>query len=124
VLTHAFHNTLGGFIGGFEGLAIGTLVDWSGWLIMFVFVLFMIYHEKNLVKIHLQEEVDSGLITNTNYIRALSPFTMSPHFGRPVARPYFRFVLNWLIKKNSTSGNQATCCIIQSSESWQRSGRM
>jgi len=110
VLTHAFHNTLGGLIGGFEGLAIGTLVDWSGWLIMFVFVLFMIYHERNLVRIHLQEEVDSGLITNANYIRALSPITMSTAFlGGQSTRRYFQVCAELAHKKEQYKkiGNEA-----------------
>src|SRR3990172_9548658 len=34
VTAHAFHNTLGGLIGGLEGLAAGTFVDWIGWAFM------------------------------------------------------------------------------------------
>ncbi len=75
--THAFHNTFGSLIGGIEGFAIGTLVDWLGWGIMFGFILFMILHERNLLKKHLGEEVASGLITPLQFQRALSPLTMS-----------------------------------------------
>jgi len=75
--THAFHNTFGGLIGGFEGLAVGTILDWIGWTIMFGFILWMINHERNIVKIQLREEAASGLITNAQYQRALSPLTLT-----------------------------------------------
>jgi RsiW-degrading membrane proteinase PrsW (M82 family) len=110
VLTHAFHNTLGSLIGGFEGLAIGTLVDWSGWLFMFVFILFMIYHERNLVKKHLREEVDKGLITNASYLRALSPITISFAFlGGKSTRRFFQVCAELAHKKEQYNkiGNEA-----------------
>ena len=75
--THAFHNTFGGLVGGLEGLALGTVVDWIGWSIMLAFIIWMIAHERNLVKKHLQEEVNSGRISALHYRRALSPLTMS-----------------------------------------------
>lgn len=75
--THAFHNTFGGLIGGFEGLAVGTVLDWIGWTIMFGFILWMINHERDIVKKQLREEVTSGLITNAQYQRALSPLTLT-----------------------------------------------
>ncbi len=50
VTTHAFHNTFGGLIGGLEGLAAGTIVDWIGWTIMLVFIIWMISHERDVVK--------------------------------------------------------------------------
>jgi RsiW-degrading membrane proteinase PrsW (M82 family) len=77
VTAHAFHNTFGGVIGGFEGLAAGTLVDWFGWALMFGFILWMISHERNLVKKHLWEEVKNGLISQAQYQKALSPWTLS-----------------------------------------------
>ena len=110
VLTHAFHNTLGSLIGGIEGLAIGTFVDWSGWFIMFVFILFMIYHERNLVKKHLREELDSGLITNKNFNRALSPITMSTAFlGGRLTKRFFQACAELAHKKEQYHkiGNEA-----------------
>src|SRR5512141_2719455 len=32
MFTHAFHNTVASLLGGVEGLVIGTIIDWSGWL--------------------------------------------------------------------------------------------
>lgn len=72
VMTHAFHNTFGGLIGGMEGLAIGTFVDWIGWFFMLMFIIWMILHERNILKRRLQDEVRSGLISPAQYRTALS----------------------------------------------------
>lgn len=91
VFTHALHNALGSAIGGFEGFAIGSLTDWSGWLAMLVFILFVIGRERQMLQRQLLDEVGSGVISAAQYRRALSPFTMSTaafHGGRPTARFY------------------------------------
>jgi protease PrsW len=77
VTTHAFHNTFGGLIGGLEGLAAGTFLDWIGWTIMLGFIIWLIYHERNILKKNLREEVVSGLITAAQYQKALSPWTLT-----------------------------------------------
>ena len=43
IFTHSFHNTLAALLGGTAGLVIGTLIDWSGWLVMFLFILWALY---------------------------------------------------------------------------------
>lgn len=88
VTAHAFHNTFGSLIGGLTGLAIGTLFDWFGWTIMFGFIIWMIVHERGIVKNQLREEVTTGLISVAQYQKALSPWTMSiaPFGGRASAR--------------------------------------
>lgn len=72
VFAHAFHNTFGSLIGGVEGLAIGTFVDWIGWFFMLLFIVWMIVNERNLMKRELQEEVVSGLISPAQYRTATS----------------------------------------------------
>ena len=72
VFAHAFHNTFGGLIGGIEGLAVGTFVDWIGWFFMLIFIIWMIVNERNILKRHLVEEVDNGLISPAQYRTALS----------------------------------------------------
>ena len=72
VATHAFHNTFGSLIGGLEGLAIGTFVDWVGWFFMLIFIIWMITHERNILKLRLAEEVQSGLISPAQYRTAMS----------------------------------------------------
>lgn len=72
VFTHAFHNTFGGLIGGVEGLAIGTFVDWVGWFFMLGFIIWMIVRERNILKRQLHGEVSSGLISPAQYHTAIS----------------------------------------------------
>lgn len=72
VFTHAFHNTFGSLIGGIEGLAIGTFVDWLGWFFMLIFIIWMIVSERNILKRHLSEEVNNGLISPAQYHTAIS----------------------------------------------------
>lgn len=87
---HAFHNTLGGLIGGLEGLAAGTFIDWIGWAFMLGIIIWMITHERNIVKKQLQEEVSSGLISQAQYQKALSPWNMTTAglSGRATSRFY------------------------------------
>ncbi len=77
VSAHAFHNAIGDLIGGFGGLVLGTLTDWLGWIVMAIFIIFMIYHERGLMVRQLKEEVASGIISQAQYLRSLSPFTLS-----------------------------------------------
>jgi protease PrsW len=72
VAAHAFHNTFGGLIGGIEGLAIGTFIDWVGWFFMLLFIIWMIMHERNILKRHLYEEATNGLISPAQYLTAIS----------------------------------------------------
>jgi protease PrsW len=90
ISVHAFHNTFGGLIGGLEGLAAGTFVDWIGWTLMLGFIIWMIAHERNIVKKQLEEEVYAGLISQAQYQKALSPWTMTTASlsGRATARFY------------------------------------
>jgi len=90
VTTHAFHNTFGGLIGGLGGLAAGTFVDWIGWTCMLGFIIWMVINERNIVKTNLHSEVISGLISQTQYQKALSPWNMSTAglSGKTTARFY------------------------------------
>ncbi|HTP02202.1 MAG TPA: PrsW family intramembrane metalloprotease [Anaerolineales bacterium] len=91
VFAHALHNSFGTLIGGLTGFAIGSLVDWSGWIAMGLFIVFMIVRERSLLQDQLRDEVATGTITSAQYRRALSPFTMSTSLltgGRTAARFY------------------------------------
>ena len=72
VFAHAFHNTLGSLIGGIEGLAIGTFIDWVGWFFMLLFIIWMLVNERNILKRQLREEVNSGVISPAQYRTAFS----------------------------------------------------
>lgn len=89
VFTHAFHNTFGSLIGGVQGLAIGTIVDWVGWFFMLVFIVWMIFNERNLLKRHLYEEVSSGLISPAQYRTAMSLAQTGARFNALTSGNYF-----------------------------------
>ncbi len=78
IFTHSLHNTLATipFFGELTCL-LGTLLDWSGWLFMGLFILYMIWHEGRLLTLHLREEVQSGLITPQQYQTAASTLGQS-----------------------------------------------
>lgn len=63
MFTHAFHNTMATFLDGLEGLAIGALVDWTGWVFMFIVIIFATRHEGMYIKRYLSAEVQAGTIT-------------------------------------------------------------
>jgi len=77
VFTHAAHNTLAGLLGGLEGLALGTLLDWTGWFFMFLFILWALYREQTWLSRHLKEEVSAGVITAAQYRTACSAWAQS-----------------------------------------------
>lgn len=82
VFAHAFHNSFSSFVGGLEGFALGSLIDWFGWFVMAVFIVFMIARERGVMKRQLMDEVSSGVITQAQYRRSLSPLNMSTAFLR------------------------------------------
>ena len=90
IATHSFHNSFGSLIGGFGGLAVGTFVDWVGWSLMLTFIVWMINHERSIIKSHLYMETLSGLITQAQYEKAISPWniTTTGLRGKNTARFY------------------------------------
>jgi RsiW-degrading membrane proteinase PrsW (M82 family) len=89
VFMHAFHNTFGSLIGGVEGLALGTFVDWIGWFFMLVFIIWMIVNERNLMKRQLREEVSNGLISPAQYHTATSFAQSGARFNALTSGNYF-----------------------------------
>jgi RsiW-degrading membrane proteinase PrsW (M82 family) len=77
MLAHSFHNTLASFMQGLGGLAFGTFLDWTGWLVMLIFTFWIIRREGKLLPKHLQEEVEAGRITPPQLRTAASPFGAS-----------------------------------------------
>lgn len=59
---HAIHNTLPTLFGN-NSLFVTTFFDWSGLLMMFIFILVMIYYEGRMIRRHLYEEMSQGLLT-------------------------------------------------------------
>jgi protease PrsW len=81
VMAHAFHNTFGGLVGGMEGLLVGTFVDYIGYGVMLVFIIWMIVTERNMLKRNLREEVASGMISQRQYNTAISFFQTNAYFS-------------------------------------------
>ena len=72
ILTHSLHNTLASLLPGLEGLATGTLVDWTGWFMMFLFILWALRREQRWIVNQLKEELSLTLITPAQYRVACS----------------------------------------------------
>lgn len=90
IITHSFHNTFGGLIGGTGGFIAGLFTDWFGWTLMLFFIIWMIAHERTIVRNNLYSEVTSGLISPAQYQKALSPWTVTTAglSGRNTSRFY------------------------------------
>ncbi len=72
VFTHSFHNTVASVISGPGALAIGAFFDWSGWLVMFIFALWMLRRDRLLMVQYLRDEVALGTMTPQQYQIACS----------------------------------------------------
>jgi RsiW-degrading membrane proteinase PrsW (M82 family) len=81
VSAHAFHNTFSGLIGGFEGLLAGTFVDYMGYAVMLIFIIWMIVYERNILKRHLREELTNGMISQRQYNTATAFLQTNAHFS-------------------------------------------
>jgi RsiW-degrading membrane proteinase PrsW (M82 family) len=81
VAAHAFHNTFSGLIGGLEGFAAGTLVDYMGYAVLLAFIIWMIVAERDMLKRNLREEVTSGMISLQQYNTAASFFQTNAHLS-------------------------------------------
>jgi len=79
VLAHAFHNTFSSVVGGAGGFWLGILADYIGYVFMLVFIIWVISRERNLLKTHLIDEVNSGVISRNQFISAVSFFQMGSH---------------------------------------------
>lgn len=72
IFTHALHNTMAQFFSGLPGLALISMVDWTGWFVLLGFTIFMIWRENQLLQLQLNEEVQLGIITPAQYRAACS----------------------------------------------------
>jgi RsiW-degrading membrane proteinase PrsW (M82 family) len=77
ITAHGLHNTLVSLLSGGRGLMLGTLIDWSGWLLMLVFIIWAIARERAWIVNQLGEEVSLGLITAAQYRTACSAWAQN-----------------------------------------------
>lgn len=71
VFLHAFHNTLSS-VGIPLICLLGSFIDWMGFAGMFIFILYLVYREGQIMRQHLREEVDLGLLSAQQYQTACS----------------------------------------------------
>jgi RsiW-degrading membrane proteinase PrsW (M82 family) len=81
VMTHAFHNTFSTVIGGEGGFVLGLIADYLGYALMVVFIIWMIVHERNILKRQLVQEVNNGAISAKQYHTAISFFQTNAHLS-------------------------------------------
>jgi len=74
IFAHSLHNSLLTFLSGLVGVSVAAVVAWSGWLVMFAFILYLIYREKIWLSEYLREEVQLKIITFRQYEAACSFF--------------------------------------------------
>jgi len=77
MLFHSLHNTIGSLINGLSGIAAEATFDWSGWSLMFVFILWATARERSWIALHLCEELDLGLISPAQYQTACSAWAQT-----------------------------------------------
>ena len=71
ITAHAFHNLLASLGVGLLCI-LGSVLDWTGWLAMFIFILLMANREKILQRKFLEEEMELGNISAAQYFTAQS----------------------------------------------------
>jgi RsiW-degrading membrane proteinase PrsW (M82 family) len=89
---HAFHNSFGSLVGdgGLGSLGLTILADMVGYCVMVGIIIWVIVHERNILKKYLLEEVSTGLISQAQYKKSLSPLTLTTagFSGRATSRFY------------------------------------
>ena len=89
MFTHAFHNTLASILSGFAGLAVGAFFDWTGWLLMFIGILWANWREQQNLKKYLLAELQAGTISPALFRTASSAWLqMAARFAALFTRRY------------------------------------
>lgn len=90
VLSHAFHNILASLLPGTVSMTLGTFIDWSGWFLMLIFIIWAIYRENRWIVEQLREEVGLQVITNEQYQTACSTGAQARARLRSIAKGNFK----------------------------------
>jgi RsiW-degrading membrane proteinase PrsW (M82 family) len=91
MFTHAFHNTLATLLSGWMGLAIGTALDWTGWLFMLGIIIWATRREQQNLKNYLAAEVQVGTISPAVFRTASSGWLqMFARFSAIFSGKYFK----------------------------------
>ncbi len=74
---HALHNILATFFTSTGGQAFASIVDWTGWLLMLVFIVIISRVEKQDLAVYLKDEVQLNTLTPSQYEVAISAVKIS-----------------------------------------------
>lgn len=75
---HSLHNTLVTLLSQNLGGFIATLlIDWLGWLMMVLVVLWALHRERHWINTHLRDEVERGTLSETHYRTACSSWAQT-----------------------------------------------
>lgn len=67
IFTHTIHNLIVYFISDPWGRIIRLIWDWGGWLVVLGIIIWATYREKRYLQLHIQPEVEAGLITSHQF---------------------------------------------------------
>ncbi len=90
VFTHSLHNSLLTMLNNLLGLVTAAFIAWTGWLFMFLFIVWLIYREKSWLAEYLRDEVGLETITAQQYQAACSFFGQSKARMAALAQGKFR----------------------------------
>ena len=92
IFTHSLHNTISTIFYGLEGLGIGLIYDWSGWILMLIFIIWALYREQRWIITQLREEVSNGIITPVQYKTACSAWAQASARINALFSRQYRFI--------------------------------
>jgi RsiW-degrading membrane proteinase PrsW (M82 family) len=72
VFTHSLHNLISSVYPSLLTCLLGSMVDWSGWIAMFAFVIYTVHRERRLLENTLKEEIELGTLSETQYYKTIS----------------------------------------------------
>ncbi|AWV90100.1 PrsW family intramembrane metalloprotease [Bradymonas sediminis] len=100
---HAFHNSIGHFINaeGIASLGIVVLTDIPGYMVIVGMIVWANIHDRSILKKQLAAEVSRGLITEPEYRKAQSPFTLTTAIFSGRANSKFYHLLGELAHKKN-----------------------
>ncbi len=75
VILHSLHNTIANLAPGVAGYIFGSVLDWTGWFFMLVFIIIMTVREQRYLTRQLLEEVNLGVLSLQQYKTACSAWS-------------------------------------------------
>lgn len=98
VFVHSTHNLISELFQGFKSIAFSVIFDWSGWIVMIVFVIWALYREQKWIIKQLSEEVTTGIITPLQYKTACSAGAQTSTRLRALFAGNYRLIDRFYVK--------------------------